>query len=150
MNRTRFSGHEVVPDDAPVSREAPLPLRQRPAGRGWRPSRDLLESLPARLRGAPEAKLLDGPLLVVDLHEGAHGLVHPSDIPEDAAVDDRLLEGSVEAFRDAVGLGLLDEGEGRRDGPEADLVLEVVGALNPQDDVSPLAYPGTLLSGRDR
>jgi len=68
-------------------------------------------------------------VLVVDLHEGADGRTDLLDVGEDVAVDGLLLEGPVEAFRDAVGLGLLDEGEGRGEAPEADLVEEVVGQV---------------------
>jgi hypothetical protein len=42
-------------------------------------------------------------------------------------VDDLLLERPEQAFDDAVGLGLADEGVTGRQAPEADLFLEVVG-----------------------
>src|SRR5450756_336061 len=42
-------------------------------------------------------------------------------------MDDLLFEGAEEALRDAVGLGLLDEGVARLDAPEAHLVAEVLG-----------------------
>ena len=51
------------------------------------------------------------------------------EISEDTAVNGLLLQRSVEAFGDAVGLRLGDEGEARCDAPELDLVEEVVGRV---------------------
>src|SRR6266571_3960622 len=48
------------------------------------------------------------------------------DVSEDAAVDGLLLQGSVEAFGEAVGLWFGNKGETRGDAPEPDLVEEVI------------------------
>jgi len=61
--------------------------------------------------------------------EGHKRSDRPSDfveIAEDSTIDGLLLEGAVEAFGDAVGLGLLDEGKARGDAPEGDLMLKMV------------------------
>src|SRR5450756_2191316 len=78
-------------------------------------------------RGAHEAVLLGQPLLVVEVDEGLDGRAQLGHRAVDAAMDDLLFEGLEEALRDAVGLGLLDEGVARFHTPEAHLVAEVLG-----------------------
>src|SRR5450756_1290615 len=73
-------------------------------------------------RGAHEAVLLGQPLLVVEVDERLYGGAQLGHRAVDAAVDDLLLESAEEALRDAVGLGLLDEGVARFHSPEAHLV----------------------------
>src|SRR3954464_2990586 len=53
------------------------------------------------------------------LFDGVEG-VHPEEV---------LLQGADEAFRDAVALGLVDEGERALDAEEGDLVLEIAGHI---------------------
>src|SRR5665647_2911995 len=77
--------------------------------------------------GAEVAVLLGQPLAVVELDEGLDGGAQLGHCAVDAAVDDLLFEGPEEALRDAVGLGLLDEGVARFHTPEAHLVAEVLG-----------------------
>src|SRR5665647_2193633 len=77
--------------------------------------------------GAEVAVLLGQPLAVVELDEGLDGGAQLGHRAVDAAVDDLLFEGPEEALRDAVGLGLLDEGVARFHSPEAHLVAEVLG-----------------------
>ena len=68
-------------------------------------------------------------MVVVASDEVGDGVADLGGIAEDAAVDGLLLEGAVEAFGDAVGLRLLDEGEAGRDAPVPDLVQEVIGEV---------------------
>jgi hypothetical protein len=65
------------------------------------------------LPGAEEAEFLDVPPFVVLLDEGPGRDAHLLGVVEDVAVDGLFLQRAIEAFRDPVGLGLGDEGEGR-------------------------------------
>ena len=66
------------------------------------------------------------PLAVVDVHKAPDRLSHLLQVLEHQAIDNLLLEGPDEAFRHAVGLGLLDKGEAGVDAPVFKLVLEVI------------------------
>ena len=57
------------------------------------------------------AEFLESPFAVVGGDEGGDGGGEFGAMAVGVAVDDLLLEGAVEAFDDAVGLGLADEGE---------------------------------------
>ena len=76
--------------------------------------------------GAQVAVLLHDPLGIVLFDEPADGVPQRRDVGVDAAMDDLLFERAIEPLGDAVGLGLFDEGVGRLDAPELDLVGEVV------------------------
>src|SRR5208337_1108300 len=70
---------------------------------------------------------LDEPLGVVSGGEGADGFSDVVDGLEGAAVDGLLLQASEQAFDDAVGFGLADEGVAWGYAPEPGLFLEVIG-----------------------
>ncbi len=78
------------------------------------------------LSGAQAAVLFDDPLGIVEFDEVAHGVPQLRDVAVDATMDDLFLQRAIEPLGDAVGLGLGDEGVGRLDAPELDLVGEVV------------------------
>src|SRR3954462_7235071 len=105
MYRTRMSGQWVVLCSVP---EALL----LPGG--------------AHVSWAATAVLLEQPLGVVAGDEGADGVAHVVDGPEDATVHDLLLLGPKQALDASVRLGLADEGVARRHAPEPELLLEGV------------------------
>ena len=74
------------------------------------------------LSGVQVAAPLHDPLGIVLLGELADGVPRLRDFAVDAAMDDRFVERSIEPLGDAVGPGLRDEGVGRLDAPELDLV----------------------------
>ena len=78
------------------------------------------------LSGAQVAVLFDDPLGIVEFDEVADGVPQLRDVAVDATMDDLFLQRAIEPLGDAVGLGLGDEGVGRLDAPELDLVGEVV------------------------
>src|SRR5450756_1990378 len=78
-------------------------------------------------QGAEEAVLLGQPLFVVEVDESLDGGAQLGHRAVEMCIRDRLFEGLEEAFGDAVGLRLLDEGVARRHPPEAHLVAEVLG-----------------------
>ena len=78
------------------------------------------------LSGAQVAVLFDDPLGIVEFDEVADGVPQLRDVAVDATMDDLFLQRAIEPHGDAVGLGLGDEGVGRLDAPELDLVGEVV------------------------
>ncbi len=78
------------------------------------------------LSGAQVAVLLHDPLGIVLFDEPADGVPQLRDVAVDAAMDDLFLQRAIEPLGDAVGLGLGDEGVGRLDAPELDLVGEAV------------------------
>ena len=78
------------------------------------------------LSGAQVAVLFDDPLGIVEFDEVADGIPQLRDVAVDATMDDLFLQRAIEPLGDAVGLGLGDEGVGRLDAPELDLVGEVV------------------------
>ena len=57
-------------------------------------------------------EFLEAPVAVVEDNEGGDGGGQFGAIAVSATVDDLLLEGAIEAFDDAVGLGLADERKG--------------------------------------
>src|SRR5512135_139381 len=83
----------------------------------------------ACLLGAEISVLLDQPATVVALDERADGLTQVGQSAIGAAMDDLLLEGSVEALGNTIGLGLLNEGVAGMDAPERDLLGEMVGQV---------------------
>ena len=74
--------------------------------------------------------------MVVHLDEVADSFPYIFDRPEDSAVDRLLLECSIPAFRDSVGLRLRDKREAVRDAPVANLFDEVVGRV-----LAPVVHP---------
>lgn len=64
---------------------------------------------------------------VVTRNEFTHSLAHGLQIAEDTVMDCMLIEGTVETFRHAVGLGFGHECRTGGDAPEFDLVEEVIG-----------------------
>ena len=78
------------------------------------------------LSGAQVVVLFDDPLGIVEFDEVADGIPQLRDVAVDATMDDLFLQRAIEPLGDAVGLGLGDEGVGRLDAPEPDLVGEVV------------------------
>ena len=68
-------------------------------------------------------------MAIVAVPELCHGSADFLDVLEDTAVDGLLLERAVEAFSDAIGLRLGNEGEAWGDAPELDLVEEVIGRV---------------------
>ena len=81
------------------------------------------------LSGAQVAVLLHDPLGIVLFDEPADGVPQLRDVAVDAAMDDLFLERAIEPLGDAVGLGLFDEGVGRLDAPELDLVRNLSTTL---------------------
>ena len=75
------------------------------------------------LSGAQVAPFRDP---IVEFDEVADGVPQLRDVAVDATMDDLFLQRAIEPLGDAVGLGLGDEGVGRLDAPELDLVGEVV------------------------
>ncbi len=72
------------------------------------------------------------------------------EVSQDAAMDDLLLERVVEAFGDAVGLGLGNKGEAGGHTPEPDLVEEVVrGVLGVVVHAQGQAAPGLGAGSRE-
>ena len=68
-------------------------------------------------------------MAIVTILERGDGGAHFFEVSEDATVNGLFLQGPVEAFGDAVGLRLGDEGEARGDAPEPDLVEKVIGGV---------------------
>lgn len=71
-------------------------------------------------------------MAIVAFFELGDDATDPLEVLQDATMDDLLLERAVEAFGDAVGLGLGNQGEAGGHAPEPDLVEEVArGVLGP-------------------
>ena len=85
---------------------------------------------------ALEAQLLDEPFGIVAKDEGRNRRTDLVETAKDAAMDDLLLEGAVEALGDAVGLRLGDEREAGRDAPKAQLIEEMV-----REVLRPMVHP---------
>ena len=83
----------------------------------------------AGFEGTFVTEFLKAPFAVVEEDEGGDSGGQFGAIAIGVAVDDLLLEGAVEAFDDAVGLGLADERETGREAVKAALALEVVGEV---------------------
>lgn len=99
-------------------------------GHGFAYSGGLLaECCLAGFQGSLKTQFLKTPMGIVARDEGIDGLTDGLEVAEDPTVDGLFLEGAAEAFGHTVGLGLGDEGEARRDAPEADLVEEVIGGV---------------------
>ena len=90
------------------------------------------------LSGAQVAVFFDDPLGIVEFDEVADGIPQFRDVAVDATMDDLFLQRAIEPLGDAVGLGLGDEGVGRLDAPELDLVGEVVRQILGAVDLPPL------------
>ena len=58
-----------------------------------------------------EAEFFEAPVVIASVNEGGDGGAELGEVLGGAAGDDLLLEGAVEAFDDAVGLGFAGEGE---------------------------------------
>jgi len=78
------------------------------------------------LDGGLEAEFFEVPVVVVGVDEGGDGGAELGEVLVSAAVDDLLLEGTVEALDDAVGLRLAEEGEAGDKAVEAGVGLEEV------------------------
>jgi hypothetical protein len=78
---------------------------------------------------AAVAEFFQAPFAVVEVDEGGECGGEFRAVFVGVSVDDLLLEGAVEAFDDAVGLGLTDEGEAGSEAVKATLPLEVVGEV---------------------
>ena len=100
------------------------------------------------LSGAQVAVLFDDPLGIVEFDEVADGVPQRRDVAVDATMDDLFLQRAIEPLGDAVGLGLGDEGVGRLDAPELDLVGEVVRQI-PGAVIHPQGQPPSR-AGRGR
>jgi len=68
-------------------------------------------------------------MAIVTIGKGGDGGPNFLDVLEDAAMNGLLLQCSVEAFGDTIGLRFGDEGEARGDTPEPDLVEKVIGRV---------------------
>ena len=69
------------------------------------------------------------PVKLVALLELGHGDTDLGEILEDTAMEDLFFPCPIEAFGNAIGPRLGNQGEARRDAPELDLVEEVVGGV---------------------
>ncbi len=76
--------------------------------------------------GGLDAQFLETQMGSVSIDEFSNGMTHLFDVAEHPPVDRLLLEGSIEALGNTVGLWLGDEREAGRDAPELHLVQEVV------------------------
>src|SRR5664279_2815347 len=87
-------------------------------------------------------------MMIVTFLELGDGNTNLFDIAEDPAMNGLFLQGPVEAFCNAVGLGLGNVGETRCDAPELELIDKVVGRiLRPVIHAQRQATPGRGAGG---